>query len=731
MNLYHEIKGNLARLLATENLVVEHRKDAQTASFDVEKRVLTLPNWELASNTVYDLLVAHEVGHALFTPNIDWSLDHDVPKDYVNVCEDVRIEKLMKRKYGGLPKTFSRGYYELDEKDFFEIADKDLWDFNVIDRINLHFKIGATAMIPFLPEEQVFVMKAEELETFDEVLALAKEIHAYQSKKDEELRQQYQANQPDQMNLPMEGKGDLEKDEKGEIEQPQGQDGDQPTDEMDEGNNQPSPIQTSSQGGGQHNDTDEAKTQKSFDQQTQGLNTKSYNNREITYVELPKKIKTDKIVVDWKEIHEWIDERVSLRNTERLQEEYGLNELNIYEEPDQEYSKFRKQSQKEVNYLVKEFECRKSASAYARAATSRTGVLDTAKLHTYKYNEDLFKKVTVLPDGKNHGLIFVLDWSGSMSSCLLATFKQLLNLTAFCKKVQIPFEVYAFTNEWRIVDRIKAGEQDQYYYSYRDYAQDKDLTPREIFIDDSEFNMMNIISSRSNARDYERQCLNIWREIWPHHRSAWYRPTEGLQLSGTPLNEALVCLHEIIPQFKKTSGAEKVNVTILTDGESSQLGYGRQVQREDREDYTTIGRLHEYCALRDRKTGRVYPQFTDSWVGVTNVLLQQLRHRFTDVNIVGFRVCTGSQLANFVHHYSTSRYEEVQKDWRKFKSTVIPDAIGFTELYAIQQQALDNEVEFNVDSGAKKGEITRAFKKMLGTKSNNKKILSSFVGMVS
>ena len=141
--------------------------------------------------------------------------------------------------------------------------------------------------------------------------------------------------------------------------------------------------------------------------------------------------------------------------------------------------------------------------------------------------------------------------------------------------------------------------------------------------------------------------------------------------------------------------------------------------------------MHEYCALRDRKTGRVYPQFTDSWVGVTNVLLQQLRHRFTDVNIVGFRVCTGSQLANFVHHYSTSRYEEVQKDWRKFKSTVIPDAIGFSELYAIQQQALDNDVEFNVDSGAKKGEITRAFKKMLGTKSNNKKILSAFVGMVS
>ena len=53
-----EIRGNLARLLATENLVVEHRK-VSTASFDVLRRVLTLPLWDKASNVVYDLLVGH------------------------------------------------------------------------------------------------------------------------------------------------------------------------------------------------------------------------------------------------------------------------------------------------------------------------------------------------------------------------------------------------------------------------------------------------------------------------------------------------------------------------------------------------------------------------------------------------------------------------------------------------------------------------------------------------
>ena len=64
MAVQHEIKSQLAKLLATEDLIVEHKK-VQTACFNVHTRVLTLPMWEKASNTVYDLLVGHEVGHAL------------------------------------------------------------------------------------------------------------------------------------------------------------------------------------------------------------------------------------------------------------------------------------------------------------------------------------------------------------------------------------------------------------------------------------------------------------------------------------------------------------------------------------------------------------------------------------------------------------------------------------------------------------------------------------------
>ena len=44
----------------------------------------------------------------------------------------------------------------------------------------------------------------------------------------------------------------------------------------------------------------------------------------------------------------------------------------IFEEVDADFVKFKRDAQKEVSYLVKEFECKKAADAYARATTSKT-----------------------------------------------------------------------------------------------------------------------------------------------------------------------------------------------------------------------------------------------------------------------------------------------------------------------------------------------------------------------
>ncbi len=133
MAVKHEIKSQLAKLLATEDIIVEH-KNVDTAQFNVHSRVLILPQWKKASNNVYDMLVGHEVGHALFTPDEDWWLEMKIPQSFVNIVEDVRIEKLMKRKYPGLAKSFYNGYNELNDRDFFELNGEDLTTFNLADR---------------------------------------------------------------------------------------------------------------------------------------------------------------------------------------------------------------------------------------------------------------------------------------------------------------------------------------------------------------------------------------------------------------------------------------------------------------------------------------------------------------------------------------------------------------------------------------------------------------------
>ena len=295
------------------------------------------------------------------------------------------------------------------------------------------------------------------------------------------------------------------------------------------------------------------------------VNTHSSDN---VYVEIPK-VNLDTIIAKNDKVHYEIDRWFN-------HQERKFEELDIFGEVDSEFIKFKRSAQKEVNYLVKEFECKKAADSYARATTARTGVLDTTKLHTYKYNEDLFKKVTTLADGKSHGLIFILDWSGSMSRVLMDTCKQLFNLIWFCKKVGIPFDVYAFTNEWErcefdltngdVIKPAKIGNR----------TDKKEYT---LAIND-EFSLMNLLTSKTNGKEMERQMKNIWRVATYHNSynrySATYTISSRLSLSGTPLNESLVALHEILPKFQKENKLQKVQcMCILTDGEANRSPISR------------------------------------------------------------------------------------------------------------------------------------------------------------
>ena len=695
MPVLQEIKSQLAKLLATEDLVVEHRK-VSTAQFNVHSRILTLPMWESASNVVYDLLVGHEVGHALYTPDED--LPKSIPHSFINIVEDARIEKLMKRKYPGMSKTFFKGYNQMSDDDFFKIADEDLDEFNLADRANLYFKIGNFVDIQFSDEEMSIVRMIGDCENFEDVIKVAEVLYKYckkevnNEKEDIEVPKSQEQSSQDQV------------EQESEESKPQGMIEDESENSEDNGEPENEP---------------EIETVDSLSDSIEQL--ARTDGIETVYVEVPK-VNLDTIIVSNQLVHEYIDTKFN--HQQNIADEMNYK---IFDQPDKDFIQFKRSAQKEVNYLVKEFECKKAADSYARATTARTGVLDCTKLHTYKYNDDLFRKVTTLADGKSHGLVFMLDWSGSMQYTLMDTCKQMFNLLWFCKKVGIPFDVYAFTSEWG------THRDDDFPHKLVDHYEKKE----NILAIDNEFNLLNILSSKTSTKELERQMINVWRHAYAFCRiyNCSYSWGRKMSLSGTPLNESLVCLHQILPKFQRENKLQKVQCIVLTDGEACPLNHHKLIKRywENNTEFLGTARHEQWrTILRDRKTGNMYKFESGNYNGFTDVMLKNLKDNFPEVNFMGIRLLAPRDSTNFLRLYYDHGAEltKLQNEWKKEKSFVIRES-GYDAYFGLSCSALAQDVEFDVDDGASKAKIKSAFVKSLKTKKLNKKVLGEFISLVA
>ena len=95
-------KSTLAKLLAEEDVFVVH-KQMETAYFNSKTRELGLPIWkdEEMTKNIYDLMVCHEIGHALWTPldMLEKAALRKINHSFVNIIEDARIERFVKEKY--------------------------------------------------------------------------------------------------------------------------------------------------------------------------------------------------------------------------------------------------------------------------------------------------------------------------------------------------------------------------------------------------------------------------------------------------------------------------------------------------------------------------------------------------------------------------------------------------------------------------------------------------------
>ena len=181
-------KSTLAKLLAKENITVVHDPKADTAMFDVLNRNLILPVWKNMGMVVYDMLIAHEVGHALYTFSDDiekFTSEHGTRHfGLLNVIEDVRIERLVQNLYPSLPRIFHSAYKNLVDADFFKLGDAaKIEDMTFVNRLNLHAKVGKHIDIPLSDEERTLYDECYSAETWDDVLVLYHKILNFISEK--------------------------------------------------------------------------------------------------------------------------------------------------------------------------------------------------------------------------------------------------------------------------------------------------------------------------------------------------------------------------------------------------------------------------------------------------------------------------------------------------------------------------------------------------------------------
>tara|TARA_B100001113_G_scaffold6974_1_gene5728 strand:- start:632 stop:2791 length:2160 start_codon:yes stop_codon:yes gene_type:complete len=719
MTVNQEVKGTLARLLATENLTVEHRR-VTTAYFDVEKRLLCLPIWNTASETVYDLLVGHEVGHALYTPQEGLE---DAPKAFVNVLEDARIERMMKVTYPGLRKTFFDGYKELWDRDFFSVANEDLTKIPLIDRINLYFKGSST--IEFTDAEQIFVSRASKTKTFQDVLDLANDLYDY-AQQAQETKEQI-ADAPDSPDL-VDEDGDIsvDKEEELEIDPVSKEETDESQDDKGELSDSELLDQLNYGGEGLQDfkpepkdyDETESLTDSAFKEALETLIDDSA--KEWVYLDLPK-IDVKKVVTPAAQVQEDLRFHfygLAVSSKEELQQHEESLEYAI-----QHYQKFKKDTQKTVNYLVKQFEMKKAADQYKRAATSKTGVIDTNKLHQYKLTEDIFKKITTVSDGKNHGLVMFLDWSGSMNQVLLDTLKQTYNLIWFCKKSNIPFRVLAFQNG--------------YYSRSESYSHECVKNPKENQLHiGSDFRLIEFFSSRQNPRSLEESLKLVYAQAFA--MNSWrMRIHQGYNLGGTPLAEAIYCARDIVNDLKRTDKVQKVNVVCLTDGESNPI----QWLQERSSDYYGDGLLpRQLCHsggrvffIRDPETGVTKKISTSPYVTTKEIV--SFFRGITNYNWIGIRLCSKSEANRVFRYFADENYSILDKQWKKERFASIKEKCGFSEAFFMPDQGI-GEGTANLEvkqkgEEATRAELTRAFKKHMGSKMSNKTILNKFIEQIA
>lgn len=682
----------IAKLLASENISVR-RECIRTADFNIVTRTLRLPIWKDMDNSVESMLIAHEVGHALFTSTeyiakIE-SLQFPKAQRYVNILEDARTEKFMRRKFAGINKTLTTGYQCLYNKGFFNIDANNIGKLVLLDRINLLMKLGPVINIPFNKEEYHFVEKTQQLETLDDVTKLAQEIYDFAK------------------DIPNDDSNDNSNESDVTIIESDDDSGES----NDNNNDDPNVIIIKS------NDDNNESTEEGKTKHGEGEGESDIDNSPITNDNLNNNLdlfiddKTNYCywkfgefisnpVIGYKEVFTQIEESSYFSfYSEKYKEEHASNVI-----------KFRQDTVSNVNYLVKEFEMRKSAAAYRKNTVSKSGSLNTNKLFAYQITDDIFRRISITKDDKNHGMIFLLDWSGSMARNIKETLEQLINLVLFCSRAQIKFKVFAFTSNG------------QYRYT------DQEFYKNYIINVERGLSLYEFFSSEMTALEINKMINYL---LSPNI-------TNIITLVGTPLLESMVYLYNYIDEYLRKNNIEKFSFITFTDGE------GNNFDGQFNEyifDYNLGKNVRQVHLITCPITKHEYTIKSGNITNQTDIMVNMIKARY-NCNIIGFYLlerATQRAINGAINiHYDDSTHKNTGGMVEDIKSQFAKNGFASlnntakTAMYVIPSTSLKiKEAELTIKENPSIRSISASFNKYMNTNKLSRVLLNNIVNYIA
>ena len=742
-----EQKSQLAKLMANENITIQHQK-IQTAKFDPKNRILYLPIWKDMSGCMYDLLGGHEVGHALYTPAEGW---HDVAvdttkgrnyKSFLNVVEDARIEKKVIRKYPGLKTSFRKAYNELNVRDFFGLEGREINGLAFIERLNIFTKSQYTQPISFSQEEMVLIGKIQMIETWEDTLRVTDEVYGYSKEEQFEMQKELQNDFNSNM---------FEEDDDGDY-----QEGDDYLD--DDGFNEDTESSSGSPNDETSEDADDYDDSEKINRNKQSAESETSpedfdpvcetddnfrNNetilldnkcKEYVYLEMPKVIAANCITPAKR-----VQELISKHYMEDIQEG-RLNYAKI-----NEYVKdFRNKNDRYISLLAKEFEMRKAAKAFSKSKLSDTGDIDVNKLSSYQFDDNIFRKVMLVPKGKSHGLILLLDCSGSMSDNMPGSIEQILILSLFCRKVNIPFHVYGFTDD----TGIWFMDRNMVYTSPSLISEN--LVRNSFVTSNNSLNLSNVqlreyLNHKMSNSEFTKALRNMillkMSYMGNRHSRLVTRPSSEV-LSNTPLTQAIIVCRDIMLNFKKVNNLDLTNLVIVHDGDAD----SNNSYLDSEGKYNSFHPAYVNVILRDKKF-QYEEQMIDSKMSCSTFeTVLSWFNKTTNAKVFGFYIIEGRAKHAIERMYvnengltirevqNTDRiagYDLGKKIQSKFRSEkfIVSHKKNYTSFFMIaggDNLVVDKE-EIEIEGKVTASKLKNAFMKFNRGKQVNRVLVSKFI----